>query len=318
MQASTHTWEPALISLAHEALRVQYKTADVPAHDQQSLDDAYEYCAALTSRHSKSFHLASALLPRMQRMAARALYAFCRVTDDIVDCAEEGAAADLADWRLRATSSVPPEGDPVLLAWTDARIRHEIPLHYAEQLIDGVAQDLHKTRYNTFDELATYCYSVASTVGLMSMHIIGFASQDAIPYAIKLGVALQLTNILRDIGEDWRRGRVYLPVDELQSFGLSPSNIASGRVTAEWREFMKFQIARNRQLYEEALPGISYLNRNGRFAIAAAANLYRAILDDIEANDYDVFTRRAHVTTVGKLVKLPATWWTARRIALPQ
>jgi phytoene synthase len=197
----------------------------------------------------------------------------------------------------------------VAVAWAAARSQYHIPPRYAEQLIDGVARDLVQKRYQTFDELAAYAYGVASTVGLMSMHIIGFAGPEAIPYAIKLGVALQLTNILRDIGEDWHSGRMYLPAQELAAFGLTEWDIAIGKTDRRWRDFMRFQIDRNRRLYDEARPGIALLNRDGRFAVAAAGELYRAILTDIETHDYDVFSRRAHVSGLSKLSKLPSLWW---------
>jgi phytoene synthase len=198
------------------------------------------------------------------------------------------------------------------LAWADARQRYQIPARYAEQLVEGVSRDLDQDRYETFTDLATYSYGVASTVGLMSMHIIGFTNPDAIPYAIKLGLALQMTNILRDVGEDWQRGRLYLPNEELEAFGLTEDDIAAGEVTDKWREFMRFQIERTRQLYEESWTGIMMLHKDGRFAIAAAAGLYRGILDSIEANDYDVFNHRAHVSTWGKLRLLPNLWWQSR------
>jgi phytoene synthase len=128
-------------------------------------------------------------------------------------------------------------------------------------------------------------------------------------------VALQLTNILRDVGEDWQAGRVYLPQDELAGFGLDEADLAAGRVDDRWRAFLRFQIERNRRLYAEAMPGIALLSQGGRLAIAAAADLYRAILDEIEANDYDVFTRRARVSGRRKLARLPGLWWQARRLA---
>ncbi len=140
------------------------------------------------------------------------------------------------------------------------------------------------------------------------MHIIGFSGPDAIPYAIKLGVALQVTNILRDVGEDLANGRIYLPQEEMQGFGFTENDLAAGKVTPSWRKFMRFQIDRNRRLYAEAWPGIAMLNRDGRFAIAAAADLYQAILEDIERHDYDVFTRRAHLSALGKLRLLPSIW----------
>ena len=171
-------------------------------------------------------------------------------------------------------------------------------------------QDLQVKRYATFEELAAYCYGVASTVGLMVMHIVGFSSPEAIPYAVKLGVALQLTNILRDVGEDWRAGRLYLPSDEMAAYELDESDIEASCVDARWRRFMRFQIDRNRRLYREALPGISMLSRDSRLAVAAAADLYQAILLDIEQHDMDVFNRRAHISTWDKARRLAALWRT--------
>ena len=227
-----------------------------------------------------------------------------------------------APWLRRPTPD-----DPVVLAWADARARYRIPTAYAEQLIDGVARDLTTTRYASFDDLAAYCYGVASTVGLLSMHIIGFAGREAIPYAVKLGVALQLTNILRDVREDWAAGRVYLPQDELAAFGLSDADISGlstagfrgeDGVTDRWRAFMRFQIERNRQLYNEAAPGIAWLDPAGRFAIAAAAGLYRDILESIAARDGDVFSQRAKPRTRTALPRAVGLWWRSQRPPVPQ
>jgi len=309
---SPQTWESHLLSLAYEGYRSVNVPTSRPIADPFSLYRAYSYCAEVTATHSKTFHAATSLLPREKRRAVRALYAFCRVADNIVDGDDGDAKKSLATWRKRALSSQPPTNDLIAMAWTDTRLRYRIPTRYAEQLIDGVARDLHQTRYQTFNELTAYAYGVASTVGLMSMHIIGYASNDAIPYAIKLGVALQLTNILRDVGEDWHAGRLYLPLEELKAFDLTETDIESGHIDERWRAFMRFQIARNRQLYAEAIPGIQMLSQDGRFAVMAAAELYRAILDDIQAHDYDVFTCRAHVSTLRKLSKLPMIWWRSR------
>jgi len=314
MTFQLHGWEPPLLALALEARRSEnITTAEDLIEEPARLERAYARCEAITSVHSRSFHLASGLLPAEKRQAARALYAFCRVSDNIVDQLEGNVEAALNNWRQRVLKPVPTEDDPVALAWADARLRYRIPTSYAEQLIDGVTRDLYQTRYYTFADLATYAYGVASTVGLMSMHIIGFSGPEAIPYAIKLGVALQVTNILRDVGEDWRAGRVYLPREELELFGLSEKDLAAGRVHDRWRDFMRFQISRNRQLYKEAWPGISLLHKDGRLAITAAAAFYQAILDDIEAHDYNVFDRRAHVSAWGKLRRLPALWWQSRK-----
>ncbi len=308
MHLRTNAWEGTLLSLAHEASSAELSAIRCDA-EQKVLEEAYAHCELITAAHSRSFHMASALLPAPKRRAVRALYAFCRITDDIVDEGDENRETELQRWRTRSLSNTPPVDDLVALAWADTRHRFAVPVRYAEQLIEGVTRDLTQTRYTTFDELTGYCYGVASTVGLMSMHIIGYAGNHALPYAIKLGVALQLTNILRDIGTDWQLGRLYLPQEELEFFGLTEEDIAQGEVTEKWRTFMTYQIERNRQLYAEALPGIHMLNGDGRFAIAAAAELYRAILDDIEANDYNVFNRRSFVNTWGKVGRLPGIWW---------
>lgn len=298
--------------MAYEALHSVSPVASSSVRDRDLLAKAYLYCRDLTAQHSRSFYLASALLPAGKRQAVRALYAFCRVSDDIIDEAAGNSEAELKRWRQRVLVPHPAGEDLVALAWADTRLRHGIPQLYAEQLIDGVARDLSQVRYDTFNDLATYAYGVASTVGLMSMHIIGFTGPEAIPYAIKLGVALQLTNILRDVGEDWRAGRVYLPGEELADFGLSEADLVAGVVDDRWRAFMRFQIERNRHLYAEAWPGIAMLNPDGRLAIAAAAEFYQAILEDIERNDYDVFHRRAHLSGWGKVSRLPGLWWRSK------
>ena len=312
MTAYVATWEVSLLDRAYTALENHspLKPLDVT---QDKLEQAYRYSEALTRQHSRTFHLASALLPYSERRAARALYGFCRISDDLVDEARGNPQTRLQAWRRISLSSQPSPDDSIALAWADARAKYGIPRQYADQLIDGVAQDISITRYQTFEHLASYCYGVASTVGLMAMHIIGFTDTDAIPYAIKLGVALQMTNILRDVGEDWRIGRLYLPQDELADFHLTEADIEAGRVDDRWRAFMRYQIQRTRTLYRDALPGIALLNPRGRFAIAAAAELYSAILDDIERHDYDVFNRRAHSSGLQKLRHLPGIWWRARQ-----
>lgn len=318
MATASISWEEKLFKRA----TVSPAPAMIFGHsvDRRAVDDAYRHCAELTREHSRTFYMSSGLLPGEMRSAARALYAFCRITDDIVDqpggdVAIEARLNELQQWRRNSLESnhngaaLSPDELPIL-AWTDTRARYGIPKTYAEQLIEGVAQDLTHDRYETFDDLAHYCYLVASTVGLMTMHIVGYAGPQAIPYAIKLGVALQLTNILRDVGEDWARGRLYLPQDELAAFGLSEADVDAGVVTSSWRAFMRYQIDRARQLYTEAMPGIGMLGRQGQFAIAASAVLYRDILTKIEENDFDVFTRRASTSKMEKLGRLPSLWWT--------
>jgi phytoene synthase len=230
--------------------------------------------------------------------------------DDIVDEAMDAECETQLDyWRAMVENVSFRDGDLVAAAWADTLARYHIPRHYALQLIDGVARDLLQARYQTFDELATYCYGVASTVGLMSMYIVGFKTNEAIPYAIKLGVALQMTNILRDVGEDYQNGRLYLPRQEMAYHGIREEDIAQGRLTDNWRQFMKFQIDRTRQLYKESWPGVKMLEREGQLAIGAASVFYSGILDEIEKNDYDVFTRRASLSTWGKVSRLLKLTW---------
>lgn len=299
-------WEYKLLSLAHEALETSPHIPENLDHvlDPEILENSFAECESITSTHSRSFYLATSLLPAEKKRAVRALYAFCRIADDIIDEESGQPEQEFDHWREQSLSwrISPLRGVP--LAWAKTRSNYKIPLRYAEQLLDGIQQDLHRYRYSSFEELSVYCYRVASTVGLMSMHIIGFSRAEAIHYAVKLGVALQMTNILRDVGEDWQTGRLYLPLDELKTFGLCEECIEKGQVDDRWREFMRFQITRNRRLYEEAWPGISMLHSDGRFAAAAAAGLYEAILDDIESHDYDVFSRRAHLSDSHKLSKL--------------
>lgn len=310
MNLQIQSWETSLLARAQEALQSHTSTTVVTA-DQDVLSAAYQHCAQLTRQHSKTFYLASGLLPAPKRQAARALYAFCRITDDIVDSPAPTVErrANLERWRDVNVSATSPVNNPVALAWADAQTRFNIPRGYADQLIEGVARDLTQDRYETFADLAGYSYGVASTVGLMAMHITGYASSDAIPYAVRLGVALQMTNILRDVGQDWQCGRLYLPLNELADFGLSEADIEAGRTDERWQAFMKHQIDRTNALYDESWAGIRMLNPDGRFAIAAAADLYRAILSDIQAHNSDVFTRRAHIGTWGKVARLPRIWW---------
>lgn len=314
MSLQAETWEYSILARAYEALNTPV-SAPFSLAARHVRTDAYRYCAHITKASSRTFYLASGLLPQEKRRAVRALYAFCRATDDLIDQvpnSEDGARL-LSNWQARL-SQYPNAFDPVLLAWADTKAQYRIPTGYQFQLVEGIARDLRQRRYETFADLAEYCYGVASTVGLMVMHIVAFRDETALPYAVRLGIALQLTNILRDVSVDWQAGRLYLPLSELAQFGLTEADIARGSVDERWRGFMRFQIARARAIYAEAEPGIALLAPEGRFAIAAAANLYRAILADIEAHDYDVFHRRAHIGSWGKMRRLPRIWWMARSL----
>ncbi len=308
MQAQAN-WENQLLDLAGHIPHPNTRPFFSYWAGDAALRDAYKQAEKTTAEHSKSFYFASALLPEEKRSAVRALYAFCRTVDDIVDESSDDERDTRLDyWRGMVENASFSHNDLVAAAWADTLARYHIPRHYALQLIDGVARDLSQSRYQTFDELATYCYGVASTVGLMSMYIVGFKSNDAVPYAIKLGVALQMTNILRDVGEDYQNGRLYLPREELAFHGIREQDIADGRVNDNWRQFMKFQIERTRQLYAESWEGVKLLESEGQLAIGAASVFYQGILEEIEKNDYDVFSRRASLSAMGKIGKIPALW----------
>jgi phytoene synthase len=303
-------WEHQLLRLAGNVQHPSTQPFFSYWAGDASLRMAYKKADELTANHSKSFFFASQLLPEEKRSAVRALYAFCRSVDDVVD---ESSVKDrdfeLNYWRKIVRTASASSDDWIAAAWVDTLTRYHIPRHYALQLIDGAARDLTQARYQTFDELATYCYGVASTVGLMSMYIVGFESNKAVPYAIKLGVALQMTNILRDVGEDYRSGRIYLPRDEMVFYGIRESDIAEGKVTKRWRQFMRFQIQRTRDLYAESWAGVKLLELDGRMAIGTASVLYSGILDQIERNDYDVFSKRASLSLTEKFKRVPALWW---------
>ncbi len=314
--AEVPSWEQVLLELATVAgPMLPRETGAEPAPAE--LAGAYARCEEVTREHSATFFAATRLMPREQRRAVRALYAFCRVSDDIVDTPGEGRAERLAAWRA-ANSSGADGGDRVLAAWHDTRTRFGVPPVLGEQLLDALEGDLEGRTFERWNELTRYCYGVAATVGLMAMRIIGVRAAGAEPYAIRLGVAMQLTNILRDVGEDREQGRLYLPLEDLERFGVTPGQVMDGRVDDRWRALMAFEVARARELYRSARPGVGMLRREGRLAVAAALELYSRILDDIERAGYDVFSRRARVPGWKRLALLPGVAWTAMRARGPE
>ena len=277
---------------------------DRPPPDSQMLAAAYAACERLIREHSRSFFFSSQFLPLPQRRAVRALYAFCRLTDDTVDQADGDPARALAAWVNLTREPRFTAVEPVLLAWNDTRRRYQLDARLVDELLAGVAMDLTINRYDTFADLWLYCYRVASVVGLLVMGITG-AAPGAVPYAVKLGVALQLTNILRDVGEDAGRGRVYLPNEDLQRFGLTADDILAQTYDQRFRALMRFQVERAHRLYREAWPGIALLPAESRIAVAAAARVYEGILDKLAENRYDAYSRRAYLSTRDKLWRLP-------------
>lgn len=244
-----------------------------------------------TARGSKSFYFASRFFPREMADAAYAVYWFCRTTDDLVD--ESTSPPDLDAWAaaLRDALAGRPCPYPVLNHFAETARQCGIPAEYPLDLIEGVRMDLFQSRYETFDDLRLYCYRVASTVGLMMMHVIGFQGQPH-RQAIDLGIAMQLTNILRDVGEDLGRGRIYLPLQELRQFGYLERDLLAHVRNDSFRGLMRYQCERAHRYYTSGLQGLDALNPQGRFAVEIASKIYSRLLPRIEASDYAVFDRR--------------------------
>jgi phytoene synthase len=283
------------------------------------LADLYARAAAATAAGSKSFYFATRFFPPELARSAHAVYWFCRTTDDLVDeCPTiEQGRRDLEEWNLalRQALRTGDSWNPTLKLFLDATQRHSIPAEYAFELIEGMRMDLNGQRYETFSDLRVFCYRVASTVGLMMSHVIGFTEparmSEGLRYAEELGVAMQLTNILRDIGEDLQRGRLYLPASELEKFGVSEAQLRQGILDERYRRLMAFQITRAREHYAKAAPGIPMLDARGRFAVKIAAEVYARILHRIEANGMDSLSKRAVVPSHQKY------WLTARIMSGP-
>jgi len=276
-----------------------------------SIADAYEHCRVVARTAARTFYYGSLFLPPEKRRASWALYAFCRTVDDLADRPGSGvdAKAQLAFWRhaLIATYEGRPEG-PVMTAWADMLRRFDVPLAPTLELLDGVEMDLTGAPFETFADLNLYCYRVAGTVGLLMAPVLGYADPDALGPAVDLGIAMQLTNILRDIGEDRAAGRCYLPLEDLRRFGYGLDDLASGVRNAAFVALMEFEIARAEAFYHSGLRGVRLLAPDARLAISLSATLYRAILGRIRRNGYDVFSRRAHVSRAGKLAAIPGVW----------
>jgi phytoene synthase len=277
--------------------------AEVP--ETSYLDECYRHCRDIARINSKTFYLSSLFLAPEKRRAVWAVYAFCRTADDIVDqvtpAADRLAAIDAWERSLLALYNGNPD-DRIMIALYDAMGRFDIPLEPALDLLRGARLDITVRRYESYEKLREYCYLVASTVGLLTAPILGYTTDAALDYGIGLGRAMQMTNILRDVGEDARMGRIYLPLDDLERFGYTESSIFEEVVDDAFVELMKFQIARVRRLYAEAEPGIALLAPESRYTVRLALTLYRQILHSIEANRYDVFTKRAYVPFRSKML----------------
>jgi phytoene synthase len=270
----------------------------IDAKASSVLDECYQQCREITREHSKTFYLSSLFLAPEKRRAVWAVYAFCRMADDIVDriapAHDRLAAVDAWETQLLTAYDGHP-ADPIFVAFADAAKRFGIPMQPALDLLRGARMDITVRRYATYADLRQYCYLVASTVGVLVIPILGTQSDEALEYGVALGRAMQMTNILRDIGEDALMGRIYLPQEDMQRFGYSEAKLLENVIDDGFIELMKFQIERVREMYVEAEPGIAMLAPQSRYTVRLALHLYRRILNAIELNHYDVFTRRAFV-----------------------
>lgn len=284
-----------------------------------SLTVDYEQCRLIHRRYGTSYYFATRFFDKSVRNSVHALYAFVRVPDEWVDAFGEKDVArvqkQLDDYEQALHLAVAGNhvDHPVLRAFADAVQRHQIPLTLINDFLNAMRMDLTQTRYETFEELQRYMWGSASVVGVMMCHILGATQPEALDRAAAMGTAMQLTNFLRDIAEDWERGRVYLPQSELRQFHIDDSQIAQRRVDESFRRMMAFQIQRARQFYAEGESGISLLPSSAQYPTLLGSRLYARILDVIERQNYDVFTARARASTPEKIKLALNTYLAWRR-----
>jgi len=289
------------------------------------LDAAFEACRRETAEWAKTFYLGTLLLPYEKRRAIWAIYVWCRRTDELMDSPEAQArpVEELADrlnrWELKTRDlfkgRVDDELDAVMV---DTLERFPQSIQPYLDMIEGQRMDLTWTRYPRFDDLRLYCYRVAGTVGLMTQGVMGLDQAyssapwsdrpDTSDAAVALGIANQLTNILRDVGEDRGRGRIYLPLEDLEHFGYSEDDLMAGRINQAWKDLMAFQLSRARAWFDRSEAGVRWLSRDARWPVWTSLRLYRGILDVIERHDYDVFNKRAYVGKLNKFLDLPRSF----------
>ncbi len=295
----------------------------------ESLEVAYEICRKETAQWAKTFYLGTLLLPPVKRKAIWAIYVWCRRTDELMDSPEamqrptNELSERLDQWEERTKAlfagQVKDELDVVMV---DTLKRFPQSIKPYLDMIEGQRMDLNKTRYATFEELELYCYRVAGTVGLMTQGVMGLdpayttapwsVAPDPSEAAIALGIANQLTNILRDVGEDRGRGRIYLPQEDLKRFHYTESDLMAGVMNDQWKALMAFQLQRARDWFEKSEAGVRWLSGDARWPVWTSLRLYRGILNAIERLDYDVFNNRAYVTRLAKFAELPLSYLIAQ------
>ena len=270
-----------------------------------------EYCQQKAASSGSSFYYSFMFLPPNRRRAITALYAFCREVDDVVDeCQDlQIAATKLAWWRQEVAklSAGKPE-HPVMQALLPVSSEFAIPQEQLLEIIDGMEMDLQQSRYLDFKALSLYCYRVASVVGLLAAEIFGYQDRKTLKYAHDLGMAFQLTNIIRDVGEDARRGRVYLPMDELKRFNVPVADILNARHSDNFRKLMEFQIERAEQYYSQAMNTLPAIDRKTQRPGLVMAAIYRTLLEEIKSDGCLVLNQRTSLTPIRKLWIAWRTW----------
>jgi phytoene synthase len=281
--------------------------------------DALEYCRGITEHHSKTFYFGSRFFPAMQRQAVWAVYAACRLGDDTVDELEGRAARDaLETWKERVTNAIQgtPDSDPMAQSLHWAAQHFPLSVEPYHELYLGLEMDLACHRYDTLDELMLYCRRVAGVVGWMITPIAGYDGQaQTLERALKLGMAMQITNILRDVGEDLARGRVYLPQELMDKHGVRHRDLLERRINDGYVALMQELDGIARELYREGWRGLPRLRGPAQIAVAVAATAYEGILGALERNGYDNFTMRASVSGRKKLAMIPSAFLELRRIS---
>jgi phytoene synthase len=274
---------------------------------------------SLTAHHSKSFFVSAMMLPAETRWATFALYGFCRHADNIIDLPRDRSKTELLTEigalrnELITAYRTGESEHPIIQPFIFVCQKYDIPIQYPLELLHGVEMDLHYHHYQNFNDLYTFCYRVAGVVGIMMTYVLGYHSPQAFYYAEKLGIAMQLTNILRDVQEDKNMGRIYLPLDELAAFGLQESDIINEVWDNRTKSLLCFQIERARRFYDEALPGIGMLKKSSRFAITASARIYGNILNKIVENDSNPFQGRVYLSQNEKFRVLLSEWFNNKR-----
>ena len=275
------------------------------------LDLAYEHCRRVARAQATNFYYAFRTLPGRQRRAIYAAYAFCRLCDDIADeeMPLEEKRRRFAETREMLRGSGTGGADsPVFVALGGASAEFGIPIGLFEEVIEGVEMDLVKSRFDTFDELREYCYKVASVVGLICIEVFGYDDPDAREYAVDMGLAMQLTNILRDVREDAERGRIYLPLDEMAACGYTEDELFAGVVNEPFRDLMRLQARRARGYFESSQKLMPLLAPRSRACPSVLHALYSRVLDRIERADYDVFAERVGLPRTEKLYLMAKLW----------